>query len=568
MASPSNVSKRRKDVVEFDCLIPEELEFSNTPEIADPNANWTPEPNFNLNMSSPRNPRSAGETSKLLAGNKKDDGNKGSVKRGVISPAERQKSKIPALSCEPVAEVTVNTRDEQRLKSPNVKHSSSLSPKMHTHGNMGATPKPYRIVQSTGSPRTAERVKTESEKPHRQRLNLKMESNRKEEGQKHSSINAQSPQTLDLPLSPNVHNQKGDTSAVSPKLATRIPMLSSQKAGHDSKAHGSEMSCIAQNSQNQKTESAPLSAKTPPFFCPKPSMPIKITGSKENVEGKHSSAASGFKTIIKSSSKATVISKDSLNSKGHPEFRSQVGSGDILEFKSSSTFKSSLDSKDSLDSKTGSSFKVSPSSVRDSPDSTKPTETKTNSSQDSETSAGSKVGRGYKENQDLTYFPDSNVIFSLQTDPYAKPHSDLNVSSSSDVSNSSKTKPTQSTSKPTLQDSCSVIEVSRSDCPSPISSGSLKTTSLSTKSSPVPKIGSDTSRSCPPRPSSKSARADLSSSPKLVSAGKSQGSSPRRGTATSSPGPGEDQRSPDSVPGNYCNCLLLFYLKTDTGMTI
>lgn len=639
METSPDVSKREKDVVQSECPIQGEAGLADALSLANPNANWGAEPNFNLNLNltSPRTPRPATETSKLHGGNKKDNGIKGGGKpeaKGavttetgksastlatpVMSPRERddpsrQKSRIPALS--PTAEASVNRGGEQRLKSPNPKHTPTLSPKTH---NMAASPKPQWAEQTliAGSSRTTERVKAQvlraesasvsNLNPHialttkttnKITVGLRMQTNRKEDGGKEISLETQLPKTLHLPVSPRVHNQKGDSNVISPKLATRTPTVtakipkpdqpkSNEQTRHDSRTHSSGTPPVGPKTQNQRGEMALLSTKTPQpsSLSPKPSTQRKASGtkntnssgSKENLDSKDSS---GSKTSSKSNSnsKATTVTKDSLDktgsdSKAGPNTKTTMGSKDSLDSKNGSASKTSWGSKDSLDSKTGSSSKASPSpksgmGSRDSLDSKTVTEIKASkTSSDFKTVASSKSGMGSKDDPDpKTQTPsNSKASFNLKTNPSFKTASELNLSSNSDVLSSFKPGPTHSTSKPSLVASGSKMDLVGSDSPLSFRTGlsgpkdnNLKAASTSAKPSPDAKAGSDSSKPEPVRSSSKSALADLSSSLTLSprprpSTARSPGSGPGKSLGSGPGGPNREvQRSPGSAQGNY-----------------
>ncbi|XP_075948277.1 uncharacterized protein gprin3a [Anarhichas minor] len=630
METSPNISKHGKDDIQSEGPIPEEEELANALGNADPNINWGAEPNFNLNLTLtlPRNPRPTTETSKPHGGNKMDDVNKGGGAKGAVatetgksastlttpvtSPGERDdpwplKSKIPAVSLSPTAEAPVNSRREQRLKFPNPKRTSTLGPK--THGNMAASPKPHRGEETTiaGGPRTTERVKpqvqrTEPASTLNPKPNIapttglttkttnkitvapKMQTHRKE-----ISLETQSPKSLHLPICLNVHNPKGDSNVISPKLANRTPTMSTktpkQDSGstrHDSRTPISEMPPVEPKSPNQRTETALLSTKTPQTssLCPKPPTQRKASGtrnrnasgSKENLDGKDSSAGSGSKTSSKSSSNSKAV--DSLDSKKGSDFKASpnsktaMGSKDSLDCKSGSASKTSWGSKDSLDSKTRSNSKASPNwksglGSGDSLDSKTAIEIKpSKTSPDFKTVVGSKSGMGSKDNLDpKTLSPsDSKNSFNLKTSPRFKPPSELNLSCNSGVLSSSKP---CLTSKPSLLASGSNMDLVGSVSPSSPRTGlsgskdnNIKAASSSTKLSPDPKAtGSDCSKPGPVRSSSKSTLADLSPSltlsPQLSQASRSPGSGPGKTLASSLAGPHREVvRSPGSAPGS------------------
>nr|XP_046236017.1 mediator of DNA damage checkpoint protein 1-like [Scatophagus argus] len=408
METSTNLSKHGRDFAQSDCPNPEETGLTESLSNTDSNANWGPEPNFNLNLNlaSPRNPRPTTETSKLHGGNKKDNGNKGAGRPGakgvvtmetgkststsaspVTSPGERddpsrQKSKIPALSRSPTAEASVSNRVEQQLKSPHPKHSPALSPQMHTHSNMATSPKPHRVEQmaTASSPRTTERVKTQgpkaesantsNSKQNKLTGSLKMQTNRNEDGAKETDFGILSPKLLQLPVSHQ--NQKGDSNIISPKPANQPPamtaktqkpepanMKSNEQTRQGLRTHSSETPPVGPKFHNQRAETTLLSTKPPQpsSLSPKPSTQRKASGtrnsnasgSKENSDSKDSSVGSGSRTSSKLNfnSKAMNAAKDSLDS--------NTGS----DSKTSPKSEIALGSKDSLDSKSTSASKTS-----------------------------------------------------------------------------------------------------------------------------------------------------------------------------------------------------------------
>ncbi|KAI3375507.1 hypothetical protein L3Q82_003837 [Scortum barcoo] len=624
METSPNVIKRRKNVAQSECQNQGEVGLADTD--TDPNANGWAEPNFNLNLNLtlPRTPHPATETSKLHGGNKKDNGNKGGGKPGakgpvimeagksastlatpVMSPRERhdpsrQKSKIPALSRSQTAEVSVNRGGEQRLKSPNVKHTPTLSPRIH---NMAASPKPQRVEQTliASSPGTNESVKaqvlrTESASfsnlnPHvalttelttkttnKMKVSLKMQTNKKEESGKEISPPTQSPKPLHLPL--KGHNHKGDSNGVSPKLANRTPTVTAkvQKPGpattitksNEQTRHDSRTPPVGTKVLNQRTEMTLLNTKTPQpsSLSPKPSTQRKAavikntnsSGSKENLDGKDSSGSKSG-----SNSKAMTVTKDSLDktgsdSRGGPNTKTTVGSKDSLDSKSSSASKTSLGSKDSLDSKTASNSKASPSpesemDSRDNFDSKTTNKIKgTKPRLDFKSVTSSKCGMGSKKNPDpKTETPSDSEGLSF------KPGSNSEVLSSSNGGL------THLTSKPSLVASGSKIDRVGSDSPSSSRTGlcgtkdkNLKAASLSAKPSIDAEAGSDSSKPGAVWSNSKSALSELSSSttlsPRQSPASRGPGSGPGKSIGSDPRGSNRDvQRSPGISPGNYTN---------------
>ncbi|XP_062301252.1 uncharacterized protein gprin3a [Scomber scombrus] len=603
METSPNVSKREKDVAQSECEIPGEAGLVQALCNTDPIVSKGAEPNFNLNLNltSPSNPRLI-----LHGGNKKDNGNtvdggpgaKGAVTTEtgksastltttVKSPGERddllrQKSRIPSLSRSQTAEASVNSKGEQRLKSPNPKHTPTL---------MTTSPKPHRLEQTTitSSPRTTERVKTQivrsesasvmNPKPQiaattglttkttsKITVSLKMQTTRKEDG-------TQSPLTLHLPVSPKVYSQRGDLNVISPKLANQTPTINPKtpkpesanrtaklngQTRQDSRTNTSEMTTVGPKLQNQRSESALLSTKTtqPSSLSPKPSVQTKArtgnaSGSKENFECKDLSAVSGSK--YSSNSKGTSASKESLDAKTASDSKASanlktlgMGSRDSMDSKSGTASKISCGSKDSLDSKTGLNSKAYPNSK---------SRTGSRDSLDTKTDMGSKSVLGSNDDLDPK---------NLKTSPSCKPASELKLSSTSD-----KPSPTPSIFKASLVASGSKVDPAASISPSSSRTGlsgskdnHLKTTGISAKPGSDPKASSDSSKPGPVRSSSKSTLADSSTSLTLSSASKSPGSGPGKGLSC---GPSKDgQRSPSFAPGSS---LMLGPLATSSPKT-
>lgn len=626
METSKNLLKRQRDIIQSEGPVTREDGLEDNLCNIDANTKLELEPNFNLNLNltSPSNPRPFIESSKLHGGQKKDNVTKGGEKPGVkvavsmsasiltpsvTSPGDdplRQKSKIPALSRSPTAKPMVRCRDEQLLKSPNIKHAPGLSTKMHT------SLKPQQMEQTTmaSSPKSTERIKIQSlnttksltgglttKTTNKITVSLSMQSNQKEDGGKVTKT--PSPQTLHLPASPQIPNQKAEAKAISSKLANQIPTVgvnqnpagitskSNPKTGHDSRTHSSETSSTATKSPSQRGESALRSNKSTLLtsVSPKPSTQRTATGTinsnttqpKENLESKDSSAGFGCKTSSKfsSNSKGTTVSKDSLvsktgtDSKASHNSKAQIGSRNSLDSKSGSASKTSSGSRDSLDlkndftSKATLNFKSGMSS-RDSTDSRNMSDIKPNkTTQESKTAGASRTGIRSKDDQDPKSLPDSKI--NLQTTPAAK----CGTASSSDASSNYKAEPTRSTSISTLTNSSSKIDLVRSVSPSSIRTslsgskdGNLKTSESSTKQGTAPKAGSNISKSGPVHSTSKLALSDLPSSltlsPRPGSASRSPGSCAGKTLDSNPVGPHRDaQISPGSAPGNYCHNLIL-----------
>lgn len=629
METSKNILKRQRDIIQSEGPVTREDGLEDNLCNIDANTKLELEPNFNLNLNitSPSNPRAFIESSKLHGGQKKDNVTKGGEKPGVkvavsmsasiltptvTSPGERddpsrQKSKIPALSRSPTAKPTVRCRDEQLLKSANIKHAPGLSTKMHT------SLKPQQMEQTTMAsiPKSTERIKIQSlnttksltgglttKTTNKITVSLSMQSNQKEDGGK--VIKTPSPQTLHPPASPQIPNQKAEAKAIISKLANQIPIVevnqnpasitskSNPKTGHDSRTHSSETSSTATKSPSQRGESALPSNKSTLLtsVSPKPFTQRTATGPinsnttkpKENLESKDSSAGFGCKTSSKfiSNSKGTTVSKDSLvsktgtDSKASHNSKAQIGSRNSLDSKSGSASKTSSDSRDSLDLKNDFTSKATPNfksgmSSRDSIDSRNMSDIKPNkTTQESKTAGASRTSMARsKDDQDPKSLPNSKI--DLQTSPTAK----CGTASSSDASSNYKAEPTRSTSMSTLTNSSSKIDLVRSVSPSSIRtslSGSkddnLKTSASSTKQGTDPKAGSNISKSGPVHSTSQLALRDLPSSltlsPRPGSASRRPGSCAGKTLDSNPVGPHRDaQISPGSAPGNYCHNLIL-----------
>lgn len=512
--SPSGPKHERK-VVQSDSPIPEEASFANVLGNTIPNANWGVEPNFNLNfnMTSPNNPRTATANLRSQGGNKKPNGDKGSGKPGTkgdvtsvtgksmstlttteTSSREKndplqQKSKIPALCRSQTAEALMNSRADQRLKSPNLKQTSVPIPKTHAHNNMAVSPKSCQSV-----------------------------------------------------------SPKGQSNIISPKLASQTPKLPKLDPATTSTKSGEQAN---RDPRDKTVQQSSVSPKQSAQRKPTGTKNTTLLGSKEYLDGKDSNAGCGSKTSSKSSSnsKATTVTKDSLDSKTSPDTKSTMGSGDSLDSNSHIASKTSLGSKDSLDSKNGSNSTVSPYSKsrmgsRDSLDSKPATKIKASAgSLDSKAPVDLKSGTASKDELDpKAQTPsESKISFNLTTSPGFKPDSELNLVTSSNAISNSKPGLTQSTSKPTLMPSGSKTELVRSISPPPSKSllSESKDDNLNPQGSctePSPdtyKAVSDSSKTVMVQSSSRSALEDLSSH------------------LAPPPGPGPASRSPGSDPSNY-----------------
>ncbi|XP_030018281.1 uncharacterized protein LOC115438658 isoform X2 [Sphaeramia orbicularis] len=602
METSPNVSKRKKDVLQSDSTITGEagtLPFAlSNPER---NAYWGTEPNFNLNLNlmSPSNPRSLLEATKQHGGSRKD-GNKKSGKSGVKGAAEtskftdicatpglssgekedppQQRSRIPGLS----HSLTVNTKGEQRLKSPNPKHTSTLSPKMQSH-NMMAGPKPQQLDQTTidSSSKTTEQIKIQTQKTESTinhsvipRIVLKTESTSKtateipessseslkvQTNNKNNSgnvvIDESSQQILHHSGSSKVH--RGDANVKTPRLANRAtttanPKISkadpestarksNEQTSHESRTPLSDLLKSSEDSKlHCQSEMSFLNTRTTQqgSLSPNPSTQKKATtarntntnasGSKDSLDSNKISTGSQSKTSSKCSSnlktptsKDSLLSEASLEGKTSPSTKAEMGSQDSLESKSRSDSKTSWGSKDNLDSKSGSNPKPS---------------CRSKSGTGSRDTIASKTVSEVKGNSaSKTSFDYKMVVvfkshLESKNDLYPKSQIPLAPKCSSSLKISSRC---NTGSKDSLLDSGS-------------KNSNLKTSGSNTKSNPGSNASSDTSNAGPVQ----------SSSTSLSEA------SPRTGSPTRGVGKWEHQRTPGSAPG------LLTPLATSSPKTI
>lgn len=394
-----NGSKHVKESIQSGTLNPGEVELADSQGNREPNANWTVKPNFTLHLVSSYYPYQTMDTSTLDGQTKNYDGTKvggksttnaavtiqteksNSPGTPIGSPVEkddplRHKSKIPALSRSPTSEGQLNCKVEQKLKSPNLKHTPTLCQKTLSNSKRAANPKPQLLLVA-GSPRMTNKEKSQapevesasvsnpkpptvvkSEETTKTTKRLKLNTNKKDDDG--ISLDTHASNTLHTPVNSRIQKQKEDS-----KLANQRPTLTTQtqktvptitmpdeKTKND---FSSEIPTLGSKLQNQRDGTALLSTKAPQP-SPKPSTQRKTTGmrtrnapgSKENLDSKDSSIGSESKTQ----------SKDSLESKTGSVSKTSLGSKDSLDLKTGSSFKASsnksgMGSRNSLDSKTG-----------------------------------------------------------------------------------------------------------------------------------------------------------------------------------------------------------------------
>lgn len=297
----------------------------------------------------------------------------GSLGTPVVSSVEKdhvlqQKSKIPALACSPMSDSQLNRKGVQMLKSPNPKHTPTLSPKTLSNSKMAANPSNVKITEREKSQVHKESESSSIPNPHSivtreettKTTYKSLKINTRQKGE--SEIN----QNTHLPTTSVSQNLKEDS-----KLANQTPTLTTQSqkpvstvTTPDEKTENCP-SCegpTRSKLQNQRDGTVLLGTNNPKFssLSPKPSTERKNTGttirnasrSKENITSKDSSITSSSKTQ----------SKDSLDSKSGLVSKTSLGSKDSLDLKtgSSSNCKPGKGSRDSLSKPAVDSSKLRP----------------------------------------------------------------------------------------------------------------------------------------------------------------------------------------------------------------
>lgn len=373
MDTSLHLCHRGNDGVQSEDLIPAEA------ELEEPNADWSLEPVFNLNLSlsSPRSPIQASETPKPQGANKSDNGTKGAGNPGakgavttetrtlgtpVSSPGERtdplwQKSKIPALSHS--AEGTMKSRGEQRVKSLNPKRAPTLGPTTGTFSSAVPSPKPQPAALSS-TIRTTRRDKTQLHRTESGSFsepqtapttglttttNKSLKTNKTSDGGKEGGRDSRLPKTSQPALNPRDQDQKESS-----KLANHVPTISTksqqadpasfrsnERTGPGSRTHSSETPHLGSHFKNQRAETTNLSSKNPQLSSLSPrssrdtntsgSVDGNGSGSKKNPDNRDTKTDSdpkvGFEvsldaksgSLSKTSCKSGTESREGLNSK-------------------------------------------------------------------------------------------------------------------------------------------------------------------------------------------------------------------------------------------------------------
>ncbi|KAM8898189.1 uncharacterized protein gprin3a isoform 2-T3 [Spinachia spinachia] len=468
-------------------------------------------------LSSPSNPRPSAETLRPHRRGKKNEGNKvggakgrgatatGAVSTPMTSPGERDdpwrgKGKAVAVSLKSLKASPKPPLGEQSTAA--MMMTERVKPQVHRTETAGilnhkpSNPKPHVLPRA----KTAGKITVGKE----------------------ISLVTKLPKTLCTPVSLKGHD---------PKLAKQTSVLTTKTPNQASGSTRRESRSPGSRTPDQRAEPALLGVKTPrtSSLSPKPSKQEKFSGtrnrntpgSKENLDGKDSSAGSNSNSKSSFNSKAT----DSLDTGNSPNCKTAQGSKASLDSKSSA-FETSCTSKDSLDSKTG--FNSKADGLRSkTPTRCKPDET----SQDLETAVDPEDNL------------DTKTPYNLKTTS-VKPY-ELNLSCDSGVRSSCKP---SSNSKLSLVTSGSNMSVFPAAPRTGIlgSKGNNQKAGLIAKLSPDPKASSSG-----PVPSwSRLAPADLSPSSEL-SPQPSQGSGAGKTLGSGPVGqPREVARSPGSTTGS------------------
>lgn len=342
----------------------------------EPNANWAVKPNVNFNLQpvSSFHAHQATDPSVLDGQNQNYleaelEGKSDSLGTPVASPAEKDhvvqtKSKIPALAPSTASEGQLNRKGVQRLRSPNLNHTPTLSPK---------APANSKMVANTSSVRTTEREKSQGCKesagfsvpdPHTtvsseeaaKTINKSLKMNPSQRCERESIRNTHSQTST---LSQKLKDSKPANQTPTPTTQTPKPLAAATTPDEKTESCFSPEGAPARSKlQNQRDGAVLNDNKSHDLssLSPKP----KTTGttarnpskSKENINSKDSSHGSSSKTQ----------SKDSLDSKIASVSKTSLGSKDSLDLKtgSGSNCKSGKGSRDGLSKTSLDSSKLRP----------------------------------------------------------------------------------------------------------------------------------------------------------------------------------------------------------------
>lgn len=259
----------------------------------------------------------------------------------VVSPVERdnvfqQKTKIPALACSLMSEDQLNRGGVQRLKSPNLKHTPTLSPKALSNSKMAENPSNLMVNEQEKSEACKESANVPI--PNQHTINTREETTKTA----NKILKFNTSQKVQGEISRNTHL---------PSTFVR------QKVKEDFKL-ANQTETLKTNIENESDGTVLLGTKN--SKSPKTSTERKTTGtttknasrSKEIINSKESSTASSSKSQ----------SKDTPDSKSGSVSKTSMGSKDSLDLKtgSSSNSKSGKGSRDSLSKTAVDSSKLRP----------------------------------------------------------------------------------------------------------------------------------------------------------------------------------------------------------------
>lgn len=255
----------------------------------------------------------------------------------LVSPVERDnvfqpKSKIPALTSSLMSEDQLNRRGVQRLKSPNLKHTPTLSPKALSNTKKADNPSNLTVDEKEKSEVHKESASVSIPNPHT--INTREETTKT--AIKILKVNTS--QKCEGEISQNTHSS---TTSVR------------QKVKEDSKL-GNQTPTLKTNIENERDGTVLLGTKN--------SKSPKMSTEKKNT-GTTSKNASRPKENINSTASSTKHeSKDNLDCKSGPVSKTNLGSKDSSDLKtgSSSNSKSGKGSRDGLSKTAVDSSKLRP----------------------------------------------------------------------------------------------------------------------------------------------------------------------------------------------------------------
>lgn len=268
-----------------------------------------------------------------------ETGKSGLLGTPVVSPIERdnvfqQKSKIPSLACSLMSEDQLNRRGVQRLKSPNLKHTPTMSPKALPNSKMAENPSHFTVKDKEKSEVHRDSASVSIPNPHA----IKTTEETTRTGNKILKLNT---------------SQKGE-GEMSQNTNSSTPSVR-QKVKEDSKLAHQTLKTSIENERDGKVLLSTKNSKSPKTSTERKTASTtnkSASRSKENINSKESSTASGSKPQ----------SKDNLDSKSGSVSKTSMGSKDSLDLKpgASSNSKSGKGSRDGLSKTAVDSSKLRP----------------------------------------------------------------------------------------------------------------------------------------------------------------------------------------------------------------